>query len=298
MNRKNRFINQIVIVTGASSGIGRATALAFAREGAVIVLASRSREKLQRVADEIKHYNAQVKVCVIPTDVSSQVQVESLVQAVIAEFGRVDILISNAGSGVVGPVECEQFIDDARQVLEVDYFGQVYCTRAVLPIMRTQGHGAIVNMSSVVGRKAFANFAALSATLHAVTAFSDALRQELRGTAIGVTTVHPALTQSAFFDAFNTTDIPAPFRKMLPVAAETVAQKILNAVSKKQARVIVPWQPRLLLLSDALSARLGDLMVRLLQNSFFMRLIGMYQGRGYSLGMDSAKGSSETSMRI
>ena len=77
MRRKNRFTNQIVIITGASSGIGKVTARAFAREGAIVILASRSREKLQRVADEINHYNAQVKVRVIPTDVASQEQVES-----------------------------------------------------------------------------------------------------------------------------------------------------------------------------------------------------------------------------
>ncbi len=296
MSRKNRFINQIVIITGASSGIGRATALAFAREGAILVLASRSREKLQRVADEINHYNAQVKVRVIPTDVASKVQVEAMVQAVITEFGRVDVLVNNAGSGVVGPVENSQFVDDARQVLEVDYFGKVFCMRAVLPVMRTQDHGAIVNLSSVVGRKAFANFAAYSAAMHAVTAFSDALRQELRGTAIGVTTVHPALTESAFFDVFNTADIPAPFRKMSSVSAETVAQKILNAVDKKQARVIVPWQPRLLLLSDTLSARLGDFMVQLLGNSFFMRLIGMYDGRGYRLGKEDKSALPKTTV--
>lgn len=298
MSRTNKFNNQVVIITGASSGIGRATALAFAREGAVIILASRSREKLQRVADEINHYNTLVRVRVIPTDVSSQEQVEAMVQTVITEFGKVDILINNAGSGVVGAVDSDQFVEGARQVLEVDFFGQVFCTRAVLPFMRKHGHGAIVNMSSVVGRKAFPNFAAFSATMHGITAFSDALRQELRGTGIGVTTVHPALTKSAFFDGFNSADIPAPFRKMAPVSAETVARKILKAVDKRHARVVIPWQPRLLILSDALSARLGDLMVRLLQNSVFMRLIGMYQRSDYPLGSDGEKGLSNTSRRL
>lgn len=270
---------QVVVVTGASSGIGRATAFVFAREGATTILASRSREKLEALAGEIRRFNPQVRV--LPTDVSSREQVEAMVHAVATEFGRIDVLVNNAGGAAVGAVDGERFVEDARHLLDVDFFGKIFCARAVLPIMRRQGHGAIVNLSSVVGRKAFPHFAAYSAAMHAVAAFSDALRQELRGTGIRVSTIHPALTQTAFFEGVDPADIPAPFRRMTPISAEAVARKILKAVAKKLPRVIIPWQPRLLILSDALSARLGDLMVRLLQNPVFMALIGMYRGRVY-----------------
>jgi len=279
---KKRFENQVVIITGASSGIGRATALAFAKEGAITVLASRSRDPLEKVAEEIKGFNAQVRV--MPTDVSSREQVDALVQSVIKEFGKVDILINNAGSSAVGAIDSKKFVEDARHLLEVDYFGKVYCAQAVLPSMLKQGQGAIVNLSSVVGRKAFPNFAAYSSAMHAVSAFSDALRQELRHSGISVAAIHPALTQTAFFEGTDPTEIPAAFSKMTPVSARTVAQKILKAVHKKQPRVIIPWQPRLLILSEAISATFGDLMVRLLQSSVFMRMIGMYNGRVYTLG--------------
>lgn len=279
MNRKARFDGQVVIITGASSGIGRATALAFAREGATTILASRSGEKLEAVAEEIRGCNPRVRV--LPTNVGSQEQVEAMVKAVVAQFGKIDVLVNNAGRGAVGPIDGDRFVDDARHLLDVDFFGKVFCARAVLPIMRQQGHGSIVNLSSAVGRKAFPRFAAYSAAMHAVAAFSDALRQELRGTGVHVSTVHPALTQTAFFEGVDPADIPAPFRKMTPISADAVAEKILRAVHKKQPRVTVPWQPSLLILSDALSVRLGDWMVRRLQNPVFMALIGMYRGRVY-----------------
>ncbi len=285
MNHRKKFDKHIVIITGASSGIGRATALAFAREGATTILAARSQEKLDEVAAAVRKINPQVRV--ILTDVSSRQQVEAMVQAVAAEFGRIDILVNNAGRGAAGPIDGEHFAEDARHLLEVDFFGKVYCTRAVLPIMRSQASGSIVNLSSVVGRKAFPRFGAYSAAMHAVAAFSDALRQELRGTGIYVTTVHPALTRTALLDSIDPADIPAPFRNMRPLSAEMVARRIVRAVAKKSPRIILPWQPRLMLLSEALSARLGDLIVRLLPNPLFIALLGMNRGKRH----DTKEGS-------
>ncbi|MGR9074126.1 MAG: SDR family NAD(P)-dependent oxidoreductase [Gammaproteobacteria bacterium] len=275
MKRKQKYADKIVIVTGASSGIGRATALAFAREGATMFLAARSREKLNQVADEIGRFGGSARV--VQTDVSDRQQVEYLINRVVEEFGRIDVLINNAGGGAVGTVEDPRFVDDARHLLDVDFFGKVYCTQAVLPVMRRQGSGSIVNLSSVVGSKAFPRFGAYSASMHAVKAFSDALRQELRGSGVHVATVHPALTETAFFQGVDPADMPAPFRYMKPLTPDAVARQIVKAVGKRFERIIIPWQPRMLILSEALSARLGDLMVRLLAKPWFMGLIGMYQ---------------------
>lgn len=275
MKRKQKYTDKVVIVTGASSGIGRATALAFSREGATTILAARSQEKLNQVAGEIGRIGGSARV--IQTDVSDRQQVEKLVERVVAEFGRIDVLINNAGGGAVGAVEAKRFIDDARHLLEVDFFGKIYCSQAVLPIMRRQGSGSIVNLSSVVGRKAFPHFGAYSASMHAVAAFSDALRQELSGVGIHVTTVHPALTETALFKGVEAAEIPAPFRYMKPQTPEAVARQIVKAVGRHSPRIIIPWQPRMLLLSDALSAWIGDLMVRLLAKPWFMGLIGMYK---------------------
>jgi len=277
MNSKPRNHHRIVIVTGASSGIGRATAVAFARDGATVVLVSRSLRNLERVAEEIRRFNP--KVAAIAADVSSQQQVEAMVAAVEREFGRIDVLVNNAGTSAVGPVAGTSFVADAERLLATSFFGKVFAVRAVLSAMRRQGQGHIVNLSSVAGRKALPDFGAYSATLHAVTGFSDSLRQELHGSGIGVTTVLPSLAQTALFDGVAPDRLPALFRQMKSVSADAVANAIVRAVYRQQPWVVVPWQPRWLLWADALSVRLGDWFVRQLSRPPLLRLLGLYRGR-------------------
>ncbi len=279
MKSKTRFKDKVVIITGASSGIGRATALAFAREGATTVLVSRSREKLERVADEIRNFNP--NVLVVPTDVSLQDSVHNMVEKVMDEYGRVDILFNNAGSSFVGRIEDEDFVENTKNMIEVDFFGTVYCTKAVLPIMQKQGMGHIINMSSVVGRKAFPHFGGYSSAMHAISGFTDSLRQELGGSGISVSMIHPALTQTPLLDHVSPEDMPPPFRRFTPIPVESVAEAVLNGVDKNQARIIVPFQPKFLLLADAISPRLGDLIVRLLPNKVFSSLLRIYRGKTY-----------------
>ena len=279
MKDNARFTNKVVIITGASSGIGRATALAFAREGATTILVSRSEEKLEKVANEIRLFNP--STLVIPTDVSLQEKVHAMVEKVLAECGRVDILVNNAGSAFVGPINHEKFVEDTKKMMAVDLYGTVYCTKEVLPIMQRQGRGHIVNMSSVVGRKAFPHFAGYSISMHAITAFSDALRQELHGSGIYVSIIHPALTQTALLSHVNPADMPPPFRRFTPISVESVAEALLRGINKKQYRIIVPFQPKMLLLADAISPRLGDLIVRLMPNRVFSSLLRLYRGKIY-----------------
>lgn len=281
MKKNLKFANQVVVITGASSGIGKETALAFAQEGAITILSSRAQDKLEQVAEECRKYHPHVRV--IPTDVSSQVQVQNLIDHVFSEFGRVDILVNNAGGAASGAIENKNFVNDARELFETDYLGKVYCAQAVLPIMRHQGKGFIVNLSSVVGRKSFPGFAAYSTAMHAVSAFSDALRQELAGTGIHVSTIHPPLTQTNFFQGFKETDIPQVFRYMTPLTAKSVANVILKTVLKKKPRAIITWQPKFLIIGDSLSAAIGDQVVSLLKNRLFMTLFGMYRGSTFQI---------------
>lgn len=279
MSNKGKFQDKVVVVTGASSGIGRATTLEFAREGAKTVLVSRSLEKLEKVADEIRDFNS--NVLVVPTDVSDKEQVQQMVKTVLSEFSRIDVLFNNAGSSYVGRVEDEDFIENVKKMMDVDYFGTVYTTKEVLAVMQIQGSGHIMNMSSVVGRKAFPHFGGYSSAMHAISAFTDSLRQELSGSGINISIIHPALTQTRLLDHVRPEDMPPPFRAMTPISVESVAKAVVNGVYYKEARIIVPFQPRLLILADAISPYIGDLIVKLLANKAFSRLLGTYRGRLY-----------------
>ena len=279
MTKKGRFEDKVVVVTGASSGIGRSTAIEFAREGAKTVLVSRSADKLERVADEIWSFNPDISV--VATDVSDTEQVQQMVKTVLSEFGRIDVLFNNAGSSFVGRVEDSNFLENTREMMEVDYFGTIIVTKEILPIMKEQGEGHIMNMSSVVGRKAFPHFGGYSSAMHAISAFTDSLRQELFGSGIKVSIIHPALTRTPLLDHVRPEDMPPPFRRMTPITVDSVAKAVLNGVYYNQARIVLPFQPKVLILADAISPYLGDLIVRLLANKIFARLLGTYKGKVY-----------------
>ena len=187
---KKSFQDKVVLITGASSGIGQATALAFAREGAVAVLAARREEALRRVAEEIK--GAGGKAFVAPVDVSSPDQVRRMVAGVVAEYGRIDILFNNAGTSMVGRIDDEDFVDNTRKMFEIDYLGTVHVLKEVLLVMKRHRSGHVMNMSSVVGRKAFPGFGGYSSVMYALSGLTEALRQGLRGSGINVSIIHPA----------------------------------------------------------------------------------------------------------
>ena len=279
MSNNKRFSDKVVLITGASSGIGKDSAIKFANEGAKVVLVSRSREKLEAVADEIRLFNQ--NVLVIPTDVSSPDQVVAAVRETVEKFGRVDVLFNNAGSSEVGLVEDEDFVKKVKRMFEVDYLGTVFFTKEVIPVMKKQGSGHILNMSSVVGRKAFPHFGAYSSIMHAITGFTSSLRQELRGTGINVSIIHPALTQTPLLEHVRPEDMPPPFRRFTPIPVEKVGKAVLNGVYNNTPRIIVPFQPKLLLFADAVSPKLGDLVVRLLPNKVFAFLLRSYKGKVY-----------------
>jgi len=282
MVSKNRFSNKVVLITGASSGIGKDSAIKFAGEGAKVALVSRSKEKLEAVANEIKQFNQDVLV--IPTDVSSKEQVKNAVNKTIEKFGQIDVLFNNAGSSEVGLVEDADFVEKVKKLFEVDFLGTVYFTKEVLPVMKKQGSGHIMNMSSVVGRKAFPHFGAYSSIMHAITGFTASLRQELRGSRINVSVIHPALTQTPLLEHVRQEDMPPPFRRFTPIPVDQVGKAVLDGVYNNRPRIIVPFQPKLMLLADAISPKIGDLIVRLLPNKIFAFLLRSYKGKVYQHG--------------
>lgn len=204
-----------------------------------------------------------------------------MVADVVAEYGRIDILFNNAGTSMVGRVDGEDFVDNTRKMFEVDYLGTVQVLKEVLPVMKRQRSGHIMNMSSVVGRKAFPGFSGYSSVMYALSGLTDALRQELRGTGINVSIIHPALTQTPLLSAVDRADMPPPFRNLTPIPVEDVAAAVLDGVRKNRLRIVVSLPAKMLLLADAISPKLGDLIVRLLESKLFGRLIGSYKGSVY-----------------
>ncbi|MDX3263031.1 SDR family NAD(P)-dependent oxidoreductase [Streptomyces sp. MI02-2A] len=273
------FANRVVLITGASRGIGRAVALAFARQGALLVLAARSEERLAQVESEVRDLGSDVLS--VPTDVTSPEAVTALVDAAVSRFGRIDVLVNNAGIGMVGRVESAAFEDNARQTMQASLFGMINVTQRVLPVFRRQGSGAIVNMSSVMGRKAFARFGSYAIVMHGVSAFSDSLRQEVADSGIRVSVIYPALTATDLLREAKEAQMPPPFRHMTPLPANEVARAVVAAVRQGKRRVVLPRMANMLLLGEALSPRIGDLIATALTKRRIARLLRMSSGKTY-----------------
>jgi NAD(P)-dependent dehydrogenase (short-subunit alcohol dehydrogenase family) len=290
------FEGKVVLVTGASRGIGRDVALAFASEGAQLILAARSADRLAQVQEEIRALGADALA--VPTDVTSTAAVESLVDKAIGRFGRIDVLVNNAGIGKVGSVDSPDFADNLRETLKASLFGMIDVTQRVLPILRRQRSGSIVNMSSVMGRKAFARFGSYAFVMHGVSAFSDALRQELVGSNIGVSVIHPALTATDFLIDVDAAELPPPFRHMTPVSSEDVARSVVTAVRRGTPRVVLPRPASALLLGEALSPRVGDLIAAALTRRPIARLLRVSRGTTYHDTIVSRHGRSQHNLSL
>ena len=224
---------KVAIITGASSGIGTATAIALAEEGAQVVLAARRIERLNEVAQKIEAVGG--KALPIVTDVSDETQVNDLVQKVNTTLGRIDILVNNAGIGGLGTIEDSDPAEWRRQ-FDLNVLGLLYATHAVLPIFKAQGVGHVVNLSSVAGRITRAGMGVYSATKWGVNAISEALRQEVHKDNIRVTIIEPGMVATEFID--NITDpaakqaLEARFKTVTPLQPEDIARAIAYAVTQ------------------------------------------------------------------
>jgi short-subunit dehydrogenase len=186
----------VVVITGASSGIGRATALAFAREGAAVIAAARRREPLDSLVAECQALGA--SAVAVPTDVTDERAVRNLARVPLETFGQLDVWVNNAGVGALGEFEALP-PDVFRRIVDVDFFGYVHGARAAIAQFRAQGEGVIVNVASMVGKMAMPYYTPYVAAKFAVVGFSEALRQELLDTGIRVVTILPAAIDTPFF---------------------------------------------------------------------------------------------------
>jgi short-subunit dehydrogenase len=244
-----------VLITGASSGIGRAAALAFAKEGAKLLLAARRRDQLEEVAAAVRSLGGEAVVA--ETDVADRRQVKSAVDMAVAAFGRLDILVNNAGIGYFGLLE-DTPIEAIEALWAVNMMGTIYATQAVIPLMRTQGGGHIINIASVSAKRGHPGNSIYCATKFAMVGLSEALRVELHGSGIEVSLVCPIGTATEFFDASSARSQRAHL-PMGPIqTAEKVARAIVRCARRPRPEVILSPLARIFLLMNTLSPRLAD----------------------------------------
>jgi len=238
-----RLRDKTVIVTGASSGIGRETAIAFARADANLVLASRNEAALIELAAELAPVVR--RVLVIPTDVTQRAAVESMVRQAAKQMDSIDILVNNAGLGL-NALLAEGSMTNIRRLFEVNVFGALHCIQAVVPYMKQQGSGQIINVSSVAGKIATPRNGAYAATKFALTAISDALRLELAEYGITVTTVYPGITDTPFVNnVLKEVEMPPVPGIVRGVSARRVAGAIVGAARWEKREVYVTVTDRM-----------------------------------------------------
>lgn len=228
----------IVLITGASSGIGRAAAHLFAAQGARVVLTARRAPELEALRDELTA--AGHTALVVPADLTDATQADALVTQTLGAFGRIDVLVNNAGYGAQCRFD-EMEPDAIARMFAVNVLAPMALARAVLPAMRQQGSGSVVNVASVGGVVAHPLNVAYCASKHALVGFSKSLRLELAGTGITVVAVCPGSTRTGFFDRARG-EIPfAPMVERYMATPEVVAQYIVQATRSKRAVMFPTW---------------------------------------------------------
>ena len=232
--------NARVIVTGASSGIGRAIAEEFGRRGAHLALAARNAEALAELAASIRSQGG--NAVPITTDVTDSRAIDGLVQKGIGELGRIDILVNNAGIGLHSPI-ADAATEDVDALFRLNVLAAAAMIRAVVPTMRSQGSGMVINISSVAGRIVVPRIGYYSASKFALTAIGDALRLEEHHRGIRVMNVFPGTTRSSFGENRLGIRGRAAHQRIPPVSAEKVARRVADAVERNRRSVYVSLIP-------------------------------------------------------
>lgn len=240
----------VAAITGAGSGIGRALALAFAREGvAGVALSDINEENLGKTGELLSATGVKLTKTVL--DVADLEAVESWASAIVEEFGSVTHLVNNAGVGLVGRTD-EVSFDDMRWLMDINFWGTVYGTKVFLPILKEQGHGHIVNISSVFGLMAPPGQATYCASKFAVRGFTESLRHELDGTEIYASCVHPGGVRTNIVrEARKGENAPEEDKRIAPIIFDKVARTTPEEAADTIIRGIKAKNPRILIGSDA-----------------------------------------------
>jgi short-subunit dehydrogenase len=250
---------RVAAVTGASSGIGLACAELLAKSGAAVVLGARRIDRLEAAAAAIRAVGGRAEA--VATDVAIESDVERLVARSIEAFGSLDVMICNAGFGYYGTVE-ETPGDVMRRMVDVNFMGTFYGARAALPVFRRQGHGHLVIVSSIVGRRGIALMSGYSATKGAQAAFAESLRSEFAGSRIHVSAVFPVSTDTEFRSAMSR-DYGHAVEGLGPKqSVEEVAGAIVACIRHPHPEVYPHARSRALPILSAIAPRFTDRLVQ------------------------------------
>jgi short-subunit dehydrogenase len=244
-----------ILVTGASQGIGRALAEAAARRGARVLAAARSRDLLDELAGKLRGEGATLEV--VQADVTQPDDRRRMVEAALHHFGGLDVLVNNAGIGATGHF-AEVSPERLRKIMEVNFFGLTETTRAFLPLLRRGEKPAIVNISSVAGKRGIPARSEYSASKFAVQGFSEALRAELAKDGIDVLVVCPGLTQTNFSHNMIEQKARMPMDHMRGMTADQVAAATLRSIERGRNETCLTFQGRLMVFVSRFFPRLAD----------------------------------------
>lgn len=249
----------VIIITGASSGIGEAAVRAFAQAGYRVVAAARRIERLQSLADEVNQESEQVLP--VRTDVCEIGQIQKLVNSTLEGFGQIDVLFNNAGLGRFGWLE-NLPVEDIENQIRVNLMGVIYTSRAVLPHMIERRKGIIINMASVSSFVATPTYTLYAASKFAVRGFTDALRREVSIHGIRVCGIYPGPVVSEFAQharSVRKSGLTTP--AALRLSCDQVAQAVLDLTRRPRRTLIIPWHMYALIWANTLFPGLFDWMI-------------------------------------
>jgi NADP-dependent 3-hydroxy acid dehydrogenase YdfG len=230
----NNIASKVIVITGASSGLGEAAARLLSEQGATVVLGARRVERIQALAEELKSRGGQVLA--VGTDVTDPVQVRKLVDAAVQAFGRIDVLVNNAGLMPHSMLTLGK-VEDWNRMIDVNIKGVLYGIAAALPHMQKQKSGHIINVSSVAGHKVGIGNAVYSATKHAVRVISEGLRQEVKPYNLRTTIISPGAVATELPESATEPDVAANLRKFYDayaIPADSFARAVAFAISQPE----------------------------------------------------------------